>query len=68
MRVCFWTLVKEKSEVRIGSSFNTYLDLEREFKLRADSEPDPGTSKKFYLNIFAYFKPIIDSKAYLGKF
>ncbi len=35
---------KKKSEVQIGSSFNTDLDLEIEFKLSADSEPDPGTS------------------------
>jgi len=47
---------KKKSEVRIGSSFSTDLDLEREFKLRADSEPNPGTSKKFNLNIFAFLK------------
>jgi hypothetical protein len=36
----FEHLSKKKSEVRIGSSFNTDLDLEREFKLRADSELD----------------------------
>jgi hypothetical protein len=54
--------------IRIGISFNADLNLEREFKLRADSEPDPGTSKKFNLNMFAYLKPIIGSQTYLGKY
>ncbi len=72
LHLSVWMLLNTRQRkiwaIRIGNSFNTDLDLEREFKLRADSEPDPGTSKNFNLNMFAYLKPIIGSQAYLDKY
>ena len=68
LNACMLLNTRQRKNLRYGSEVvSTRIWIWNE-NLNSYSEPDPGTSKKINLNMFAYLKPIIGSTTYLSKY